>query len=233
MGMVRAFIRCAGAVLLAIAFVLILTNLSTGDLAQPLDPLLQISLRLLFWIGGGAFLVVALICLFGRWEFKQLGLLAWVSANLAIYLGGLYWTGVRSPAFLFGSLGDTFGVSPKLAMGVGGLALIFLTVGSFGLLILVWLGARMGKWAIFPDQFLKIFCPACGGHIQYAARNTGQQIPCPHCNAEIALRKPENLKMSCYFCKEHIEFPSHAIGKKMPCPHCKMDITLKQPDLAV
>ena len=76
---------------------------------------------------------------------------------------------------------------------------------------------------------LKMPCPSCGGHIKFDTRNLGQKAACPHCQAMITLRKPENLKMACFFCKGHIEFPPHAIGEKMPCPHCKMDITLKEP----
>jgi DNA-directed RNA polymerase subunit RPC12/RpoP len=82
--------------------------------------------------------------------------------------------------------------------------------------------------AVLP-VYLKISCSHCGGHIEFASQNVGQQIPCPHCRKSIALRKPDFLKMACFFCKEHIEFPAHAIGEKMPCPHCKMDITLKEP----
>lgn len=75
----------------------------------------------------------------------------------------------------------------------------------------------------------KILCPSCGGHIQFAAQNLGQQIPCPHCRTTITLRKPELLKMSCAICKEHIAFPVHAIGQQIPCPHCKNEMTLKEP----
>ena len=228
MPLARLFIRSAGALLLAVAFALILTNFATGELAQPRDPLLQVSIRLLFWICGMAFLMVALLCLFGRWEFTQLSLLAWISINLVVYVVGLFWTGVNNPGFLFASLSDTFGVSSRFAMTLGAITLAYLFCGSITLLPWLWWGARTGKWAVHPDQFLKMFCPACGGHIQYAAPDAGREIPCPHCTVATLLRKPENLKMACYFCKEHIEFPPHAIGTKMPCPHCQRGITLKE-----
>jgi predicted RNA-binding Zn-ribbon protein involved in translation (DUF1610 family) len=76
---------------------------------------------------------------------------------------------------------------------------------------------------------VKMSCPSCGIHIEFASPYVGRKIPCPECQATITLRKPENLKMSCFFCKEHIEFPAHALGQKIPCPHCKMDITLMEP----
>ena len=222
------FIRSAGALLVAVALALLLSNFAAGEVAQPLDPLLRVSIRTLFWICGAVFLLLGLTCLFGRWEFTQLALLAWVSVNLMVYVAGLRWTGVSSPVFLFGSLGDTFGLSPQSAMRIGGTVLAYVFCGSLVMMFLVWRGARAGKWAVHPDQFSKIFCPACGGHIQYPKCDAEREIPCPHCAAAIKLVTPGNLKMSCYFCKGHIEFASHAIGTKMPCPHCKKDITLKE-----
>jgi len=44
------------------------------------------------------------------------------------------------------------------------------------------------------EGLMKMVCPACGGHVKFAVQNIGQQIPCPHCQASIILRKPdENL----------------------------------------
>ena len=77
---------------------------------------------------------------------------------------------------------------------------------------------------------MKMVCPACGGHVQFAAVNAGQQIPCPHCQAAIALRQPDaSLKMTCVLCGGHIEFPPHAVGQKIDCPHCAKTITLLRP----
>jgi hypothetical protein len=224
----RFFIRSAGALLLTAAFVLFLTNLATGELAQPRDPLLHVSIRLWFWFCGMTFLLVALFCLFGRWEFRQLAMLVWVSTILVVYFTALLWLETNKPGFLFASIGDTFGVSVNLATGVAACVLAYIFLG--GVTMLLWLlwGVRVRKWAVHPDQFFKLFCPGCGGHIQYAVHNVGERVSCPHCAAAVTLRSPGNLKMSCYFCKEHIEFPSHAIGTKMPCPHCKREITLKE-----
>jgi DNA-directed RNA polymerase subunit RPC12/RpoP len=77
---------------------------------------------------------------------------------------------------------------------------------------------------------MKMFCPACGGHVKFTAQNIGQQIPCPHCRVAIILRKPdENLKMSCVLCGGHVEFPPHALGQTIDCPHCAKTITLSRP----
>jgi uncharacterized paraquat-inducible protein A len=108
-----------------------------------------------------------------------------------------------------------------MADGILTLIIIYLITGGIAI---IWIERRKAHAA----EFLKISCPACGGHIAFAIQNLGQQIPCPHCQAVIALRKPESLKMSCYFCKEHIEFPAHALGQKIPCPHCNRSITLME-----
>jgi DNA-directed RNA polymerase subunit RPC12/RpoP len=100
----------------------------------------------------------------------------------------------------------------------------YLLLGSCTAVIWLWLGDRMPQMA----ASLKMFCPSCGGKIQFASQNLGRKIPCPLCRKTLTLRAPENLKMFCFFCKEHIEFPAHALGRKISCPHCKMDITLKE-----
>ena len=119
----------------------------------------------------------------------------------------------------------TFGLSTGLTMTLLGALILFLLIGSSSLLVCLWIG----EWKHARAGYLKMFCPGCGGHLEFLPQNLGQTIPCPHCQLSIILRKPDLLKMSCYFCKEHIEFPAHAIGTKMACPHCNNDITLKEP----
>jgi predicted RNA-binding Zn-ribbon protein involved in translation (DUF1610 family) len=75
---------------------------------------------------------------------------------------------------------------------------------------------------------LKIFCTACGGHIEFPTNFFGERIPCPHCKALIILQKAPGLKMSCLACDGRIEFPARAVGEKISCPHCNADITLKK-----
>lgn len=77
------------------------------------------------------------------------------------------------------------------------------------------------------SNYLKMSCPACGGRVKFAVQNIGQQISCPHCQAAITLRKPEEkLRMTCVLCRGSIEFPAHALGQKISCPHCAKTITL-------
>jgi hypothetical protein len=241
MKLVRSFVYSAGAILLVAAFgrFLIATGNERG-LSRP-DPVLGIPLRDAVIIVGGLELVTALICLFGKNIRLQIAWLAWLATNFIVFQIGLFWMHCRLQAACIGSLTDPL----NLSSGTTGLVMefmpIYLVFGSFAALIWGWFSkeakqARLIAAQLRADQddvsagLLKILCPCCGGKVKFASQNIGQQIPCPHCQTTITLRRPkENLKMSCFFCHEHIEFPVHAVGTKLKCPHCKNDITLKEP----
>src|SRR5882757_8162957 len=81
------------------------------------------------------------------------------------------------------------------ACGLVSLFSAFLLIGSIRML---WLGK--GDLVAVPNnqaESLKISCPCCGVHIQFATQNLGQQLSCPHCRTSITLRKPDLLKMAC------------------------------------
>jgi uncharacterized paraquat-inducible protein A len=127
-----------------------------------------------------------------------------------------------------GNVSAAFGISAGAVDVLLKTLVLYLLFGSFLSLLLSW---AKKKSSAFPGNMasnLKISCPACGGHIRFAAQNLGQIVSCPHCQKTVTLRKPDLLKMSCFFCQEHIEFPPHAIGQKIQCPHCNNDITLKE-----
>jgi hypothetical protein len=41
-----------------------------------------------------------------------------------------------------------------------------------------------------PPQTLKIACPTCAGHVEFAAEMRGQIIDCPHCGLSVVLELP-------------------------------------------
>jgi hypothetical protein len=221
----RCFIDFAAALLTAMAVAFILSNLASGTLVQPHDPVFMISMRTLFWILGALGLAVAAVCIFAGNPRLKLALVLWFALNLVVYERGLQSSGTHGARGYLGTLAATFSLSTSTADMVLKALFLYLLIGSSALLVWLMFTVKMEK------TFLKTTCAHCGGHIAFSARNLGQKIPCPHCQATITLRKPDLLKMSCYFCQEHIEFPTHAIGEKIPCPHCKMDITLKEPAL--
>jgi len=189
------------------------------------EPMLGIPIRYAVLLIGGLELTVALICLFGKPTGLQIGWVAWLTSNFIVYRVSLFTMHCHPQSTCIGSLTDPL----KLSRGISGwmmtLTPLYLLSGSYAAVSWLWLENRRAKAA----KFIRMSCPACGVHIQFAVRNLGQKIPCPHCQKTVSLRQPELLRMSCFFCQGHIEFPAHAIGEKMPCPHCNMDITLKEP----
>lgn len=229
--MIQLFIRLAGALLLAMAAV----NLISVGIFKPsllvFDPLLGIPFRYSTLTVGGLELLVGLVCLFGKEAGLQVGLIAWLITNFAVYRVGLFWQGCHT---LWGSLNNPLDTLYLLSGATNQgfyIILASLLLGSYVALIWLWGGksSTPNHLKRTATESLEISCPFCGVLIKFAPQSLFQRVSCPQCQKTITLRKPTFLKMACTFCHEHIEFPSHAIGAKIPCPHCKMDITLKEP----
>jgi len=222
---IKLFIYSAGAILLFAALERFLVAAGQVPVLALPEPVMGSPLHYAVLLVGMFELAVALICFFGRQTGLQLGWLAWLATNYAVYRIGLFMMHCHQQATCIGSLTDPLHLSGGVTGFMLGLFPIYLLLGSYAAMIWLWWASRRAKAA----KYQKMSCPACGVHLRFDVRNLGQKIPCPHCQKALTLREPNLLKMACYFCKEHIEFPSHAIGEKMPCPHCNMDITLKEP----
>lgn len=238
---IKPFIFLAGGILLTAALTRFLIAASNAQVLALPEPMLGIPLRYAVLAVGAFELVVAVVCLFGKRVGLQIGWLAWMGTIYVVFWIGLVWQHCSPQGACIGTLTDPL----RIYHGASGYILQFipfgLALGAYAAAISFWFSsdartARLSEARQLAAQrdatagLRKMFCPACGGHVKFAAQNIGQQIPCPHCQAAIILRKPdENLKMTCVLCGGHVEFPAHAIGQKIPCPHCKMNITLRQP----
>ena len=200
----------AGGLLLAVVAALFFSSRVGADIVLPRDPIFALSIGHLFWIVSGMCLAVALFTLSGKLTFMRAMVIAWLATNLAVYCLGCFWYGGHSLGGYLGSFSDAFGVSAATAGIIAEVTLAYLVLGSYFMLAGLWLQNRR----VASKDEVKISCPCCGGHVTFASQNLGQRIPCPHCQAIIALSKSDLLKMTCYFCKEHIEFPAHALGQK-------------------
>lgn len=222
----RAFIHSAGALLLASAVALFIGCARGRGAILPHEPLFMISLPAFFRVVGGLELAVALACLFLKNIRAQIAAIAWLGLTLLTYRIGLAASGV-SGGFngYLGIITNVFGVSDGLANAFLETIPLYLLAGS--LLAVVWDWWHQRQQRLHPVATMS--CPACGGHVQFARQNLGQTMPCPHCQAVIVLRQPDNLKMTCVLCGGHIEFPPHAVGQKIACPHCAKTITLLKP----
>ena len=222
---IKLFIYSAGAILLAAALERLLVAAGHSAILALPDPMLGIELCLSVLLVGGIELIVALICLFGRQTGLQLGCLAWLTTNYAIYRMALPILGLHHQASCIGRLTDPLELTGGTLGVIAELWPICLLLGSYAAACGLWRAGRKAKAA----QFLKMSCPACGIHIRFDEANLGQKVDCPYCRKTITLRKPDLLKIPCFYCHKHIEFPSHAIGEKTTCPHCRTGIILKEP----
>jgi hypothetical protein len=216
------FVLSAGAILLVAALGRFLVAASNAQILAFPEPALGIPFRQAVLAVGALEVVVALICLLSKRAGLQLGSLIWLSLNFAGYRACLHFLQLNPEASCIGALTDPLHLARGVAGRITWLLPFYLLLGSLAASIWLWLEGRK-------TQSLKMPCPACGTHVQFATQNLGRKAPCPHCHASITLRRPELLKMSCFFCQGHIEFPAHAIGEKLKCPHCKQDITLQEP----
>lgn len=223
--LIQLYNRSAGVLLLALATALFVVNLTRPhDFVSVRDPLANLPETLCFWILGVIALRIAHNCLFGERTWLQLMQALWFSMNLVIYRVGMHFVGatVGIKGYV-GEMAEAFGVSGGTMASLLTISLCYLFFGGLAITPLVW--ALDSTEAVSPA--LKMCCPTCGGHIKFAAQNIGVQIHCPHCQAAIVLRQPdEKLKMTCVLCGEHIEFPAHSLGQKISCPQCAKTITL-------
>ena len=234
---IKLFIRIGGGILLAAALTRFLIAAENSPALALPEPLIGMSIRSAVMFVGGFELVVALFCLFGRWPWPQLGGLALLATGYIVYALVLLAKGIQVQASCVGSLTDPL----RIYRGAAGYALQFvpfgLALGSYAAAVALWFSAeaRMARAGArqlaarrdATTDLMKIVCPACGGQVEFAAPDVGKQIPCPHCQAAITLRKPDdNVKMTCVLCGGRIEFPAHAAGQEIACPHCAKSITL-------
>jgi hypothetical protein len=194
----------------------------SADFVFPHEPFFGLSTPDLFWILGGFALISALAIQFNSGSVWPPLLSGWLALNFLVFQLGLYWQTGHGLTGYLGGFTRAFGVSARTA----NVTMLVMTAYLIGASACLYLG--LSRVRRLEAGFFKIFCPACGGHIKFLKNNLGQKISCPHCQADLALNKPdEKFKISCFFCQGHIEFPVHALGRKIPCPHCKMDITLQ------
>lgn len=103
-------------------------------LAVP-DPIIGIELGHLLFTVGIIELGVAIACLCAKSELFAAGLLAWISTNFVAYRIGLWWMVWKKPCSCLGSLTGALHISPQLADNIMKIVLVYLFIGSYGLLI--------------------------------------------------------------------------------------------------
>jgi len=179
---IRHFTNLAGMLLLAASAALFIGNWAGFGLLQPRDPIIQVSMRTLFWIAGAGGAIVALVCLFGRQAYFKLSLLLWLTTNLLVYHVFLCLnTGRHNTSFFLVGAARPFALTPGFTLLLARIIVGGLWLGSVISLLWLWLASRGS---------LKCACEHCGGHICFPAKGMGWRIACPHCQAVTVLRPP-------------------------------------------
>lgn len=106
------------------------------------DPITGIQFGHLILTVGILELVIAGICLFGKSQRLPLGLIAWLATNFVVYRLGLWWMGWKKPCNCLGNLTDALHISPQLADNIMKVILVYLLIGSYGLLFWQWRKGR-------------------------------------------------------------------------------------------
>jgi hypothetical protein len=181
----QLFILSAGALLVAVATVLVVSNMVGRDMSPPPDPVLHVGIDTLFWLVASVAGGIGAYCLLGKKSGLQLGLVAWVSGNFAVYVGGLLW--LREAALFtvlqLGGVADAFNITAKTA-GIGVLGCFgYLLVGN---LVMICVSrprkTETSAKSIEPaSESLKMSCQHCEGHIAFPVSRLGEKLTCPHC----------------------------------------------------
>jgi len=128
---IRWFTDSAGALLLALAMAMFIGNTDGSMWVPPHDPLLVISMPVVFWIVGALELAVGLVCLFGKRAWLKTTLTLWLAVTFLAYEFGLFWAaGPRSFAGYMGNLASAFHVTPGTAFWILTMAFVYLLSGS-------------------------------------------------------------------------------------------------------
>ncbi len=140
----------------------------------------------------------------------------WVGSNYFVYSFGMAW-GIKMPGPLpeVQFVARQMAIAPATLDACWNLFIVYLTIGGFVLLFLKlrrskelrneawfknWL--RMRELSNIPkktaiqkspsntNNYIKLSCRSCSGHIEFPIHALGQTIPCPHCAKTITLLKP-------------------------------------------
>jgi hypothetical protein len=197
MNTARHLNHVSGAILVAAATVLVLTNLTRGQITPGSEPVLGLRIDHAFWVaallcGGGGW-----YCLLGERLVLQAGLAIWLALNFLIYAVGLRWLGqVQLPGVLeAGGLAATFGFFSPGAWEVMTIIGFFVVLTSSVLALLFSRHAVRKSAAILGprEAWLKIACEYCQGHIAFARERGGEALACPHCGKSIRLEPERSI----------------------------------------
>ena len=132
------YIYSSGILLAITALAKLISSVGNGGILQQPDPILAISFQHVFWIVGPFELVISLFCFFGKRIDLQIGFVALLATNFAIYRVGLILVGYRKPCSCLGNLTDALHIPPQAADTALKIILAYLLLGSYASLFWLW-----------------------------------------------------------------------------------------------
>jgi len=127
------FILSAGLILLATGAAKIFSITGNQGILDVTDPVFGISFRHLMLIMGFLEITISMICLFTTKRNLSLGLIVWMATGFMMYRIGLWFVGWHGLCPCLGSFYDAIHLSPRLANLLVEAFLVYLLVGSYGL----------------------------------------------------------------------------------------------------
>lgn len=129
-----SFPFCSAIVLFVAGAILIVTAVEGGCVLDLPDALLGISIRQAYWLMGGALLGGSLLVLLVWRSRVQLAVVGWLSGNMLLYHGGLWWIDGADLFSCLANMAPGFPLSPRVAPALIVLTWALLGVGAGGLL---------------------------------------------------------------------------------------------------
>ncbi len=134
----RRFIISAGVVLSMTGIAKIWSGLGQARILVVPDPLIGIEFGHLLFLVGAAEVVIALACFFSKRQLLSIASVAWLATSFVVYRLGLLWMGWQRPCSCLGNLTDALNISPQKADTAMKIILVYLLIGSYGILFHQW-----------------------------------------------------------------------------------------------
>lgn len=134
--------KSAGIILLFAGIAKVWSSFGNSKQLAVTDPILDVPFGKLMLLVGTLEIGIALVCFVSRRQFLAPALIAWLATNFLVYRVGLWWMDWKRPCGCLGNLTDALHITPQTADSIMKVALGYLLIGSYGLLIWQWWGRR-------------------------------------------------------------------------------------------
>ena len=132
--LIAFFFKISGCLLVITAAAKLVSSFGSARVLNHFDPVFLIPFRHLLQIAAVSEIIVASICFWGKSRQLQSGALAILSTNFVLYRFSLYFLGFHELCPCVGNLSDMLPISPQATDDVMKIILLFLFVGSYGVL---------------------------------------------------------------------------------------------------